>query len=86
MFRRFMPLMLSLAAAPMAIVVSSQSVIIRDEIDAMLESIELEKRNLPFGSKEPRYRRSRGAQARPKKRRNRVTVGRRVRRKHRRAA
>lgn len=42
--------------------------------------------HLPIGRSEPRPKRSRGKQAHPKRRRNGVTLSRRVRRKHRRAA
>lgn len=88
MFRRYglMPFVLALSAGMGAVAVSAQQpAIIRDEL-AMLEAVERERLALPPGRKEPRYRRSRGAQAKPRKHRNRTTVSRRTRRKHRRAA
>lgn len=49
------------------------------------ETVALQTKSLP-GSTKVRYRRPKRAQAKPRSKPNRTTIGRRVRRKHRRAA
>lgn len=48
--------------------------------------VQKKKANRGLAENTPRWKRSRGAQAKPKKRPNRLTISKRVRRKHRRAA
>ncbi|MES2987661.1 MAG: hypothetical protein V4808_07130 [Pseudomonadota bacterium] len=73
------------ALAP-AIVIRNQPAIMAPDTQVRADRRRKLRRQAVASGMLARVRRSRGAQAKPRRRSNRVTVSRRVRRKHRRAA